>query len=119
MKKLNFNRSFRPFGLLILFAAIILIQGCSKSSPAPNPGPNQVFIQNMAFNPSSITVAVNTTVTWFNKDGVAHTVTSNNGGFDSGNVAAGATYSFKFTTAGSFPYHCSIHANMNGTVVVQ
>jgi len=84
-----------------------------------SPPPNQVFIQNMAFNPGVISVAANTTIMWTNKDGVTHTVTSNTGKFDSGNIAPGGTFSFKFADAGSYPYHCTIHPNMTGTVNVQ
>jgi plastocyanin len=34
-------------------------------------------------------------------------------------LAAGATFSQTFTTAGTFPYHCNIHSNMHGTITVQ
>jgi len=95
---------------------------CSKSSdstPAtPAQGANEVWIQNTAFNPLSITVAVNTTVKWTNKDGVAHTVTSDSSLFDSGNMNSGSTYSHQFTIAGTYPYHCTYHSMMSGKVIV-
>lgn len=91
----------------------------SNSSSTGNPGSNEVWIQNMAFNPSSITVPVNTTVKWTNKDGTAHTVTSTTGAFDSGSISGGSTYSHQFTATGTYPYKCTIHSSMNGTVVVQ
>ena len=78
---------------------------------------NTVTISNMTFSPASLTVKVGTTVTWVNNDGFTHTVTGDNGG-PNGQVAGGSSYSFTFNTAGSFPYHCSIHAGMNGTVTV-
>jgi plastocyanin len=105
--------------------------GCKKSTTHPSSsfttmgGENSVMIQNYSFNPASITVSPNTTVTWINDDNVTHTVTSNTGVFNSGNISGsggyvgGGTYSFKFTTKGAFPYHCSIHTMMTGTVVVQ
>ena len=111
--------------LAVLMIALV-VNGCKKSSketPAPvtaTPGANEVFIQNSAFSPASITVAVNTTITWTNKDNLSHTVTSNTGAFDSGLIGvSGGTYSHQFTTAGTFVYHCAVHSGMTGTVVVQ
>lgn len=114
--------------LVFLFSFLGIISACSKSDSAinsggnnggkGNPGPNEVYIQNLSFNPSTITVTVNTTITWTNFDSVTHTVTSDTGLFDSGNIGSGKTYSYKFTTAGSYPYHCTIHTYMTGTVVV-
>lgn len=79
---------------------------------------NAVYIQNMAFNPATITVPAGTTITWTNKDGMAHTVTSDTAIFDSGSIASNGTYSRTFPTAGTFPYHCSIHPSMTATVIV-
>lgn len=81
-------------------------------------GANEVYIQDMAFNPVTITVDANTTVIWTNKDTYPHTVTSDIGSFDSGTIAANGTYSHKFTLPGSYAYHCSIHSTMKATVVV-
>ena len=81
------------------------------------PGANEVWIQGNAFSPSSKTVSVGTTITWTNKDGIAHTVTGT--GWGSGNLSNNATYSHTFDTAGSFPYHCTIHPGMTGTITVQ
>lgn len=80
---------------------------------------NAVSIEGMAFNPPSLTVPVNTTVTWTNNDGITHTVTSDTGVFSSGNIGGGGTFSFTFTTAGTFPYHCSIHTEMVAIIIVQ
>lgn len=112
---------------VIAMATIVmcLVSGCTKKSVAPSsanpatgPGPNEVWITNYAYNPSSITISVNTTVTWTNKDQVDHTVTSNSGLFNSGQISTGGTFSYKFTTTGSYPYTCSDHTYMTGTVVV-
>lgn len=90
----------------------------SNSSATPT-ATNQVTISNMAFNPNSITVTAGTQVTWTNQDSVAHTVTSDTGAFDSGQLANNGTFSFTFATAGTFSYHCSNHPNMTATVTVQ
>jgi plastocyanin len=74
---------------------------------------------NLAFSPATLTIKVGTTVTWTNKDSTTHTVISDNGVFQSGNMAPNATFTYTFNNAGTFPYHCSIHPSMKGTVVVQ
>jgi len=121
MKKLIGSKSRLMVGAGILVAILCLSNSCSKSSssnPTTNPGANEVWIQGMAFNPATITVNAGTTITWTNKDGVAHTVTSNTGVFDSGTMNVNGTYSHLFSIAGSFPYHCTIHPSMTATVVV-
>ncbi len=77
-------------------------------------------IQGFAFSPAALTVSKGTTVTWTNKDSAAHTVTTTEPGegFNSGNMANGATMSYTFNNPGTFKYRCSLHSNMTGTVVV-
>ena len=72
------------------------------------------------FDPAIFTVSVvGGTVTWINKDTMSHTVTSDTGLFDSGILSTGATWSHTFTTPGMYPYHCTPHPQMTGTIVVQ
>ena len=72
----------------------------------------------MAFPPTT-TVAKGTTVKWVNNDNMTHTATSDDGTtFDSGNIAAGASYSVVASKAGTFTYHCNIHPTMTATLVV-
>jgi predicted lipoprotein with Yx(FWY)xxD motif/plastocyanin len=92
-------------------------------SPSPSPSPTagagqSVNIQSFAFTPPSLPVPVGTKVTWTNNDSVAHTVTSDSGAFN-GSLAPGATFSFTFTQAGTFSYHCAIHPSMTAKIVVQ
>ena len=83
------------------------------------PSANSVMIQNFAFTPATITVPQGTMVTWTNQDGTAHTVTADSGnGPTSGQLQQGQSYSFTFNESGTFTYHCSIHPQMAGTVVV-
>jgi plastocyanin len=117
---------------IFLISILMISNSCSKSSAynTPNtgntggtggtggPGTNQVFIQGMAFNPASITVKAGTTITWTNKDAVAHTVTSDSNAFNSGTVNSGATFSFTFATVGTYAYHCAIHPSMVASVTV-
>lgn len=76
--------------------------------------------QAQHFVPDTITIVigVNNTVEWVNQDSVTHTVTADNGAFDSGDLASGSTFSFTFTAPGTFQYHCNIHPFMTGTIIV-
>lgn len=92
----------------------------SAAAPAASPaGANNVTIANLAFTPASVTIAPGQTMTWTNKDSTTHTVTADNGAWDSKNLTAGATFQQKFDQAGTFTYHCNIHSSMKGTVVVK
>lgn len=86
----------------------------------------QIEMSDLSYDPNDVTVRVGTTVTWTNRETtqIPHTVTSGtpgapNGIFDSGTVNAGQSYQFTFTTAGTYPYYCTIHgAAMTGVVHV-
>ena len=91
----------------------------SADSPPPTASPVMVFIRNSIYYPSSITVKTGSTVTWRNDDTqLSHTVTSTTGVFDSKNLDRGVVYSYKFTKAGKYPYTCTYHPFMHGTVIV-
>jgi len=77
-----------------------------------------VSIANFAFDPQTITITVGSAIKWTNNDTVTHTSTSDTNVWDSGNIAPTDSYTHTFNTAGSYPYHCAIHTNMHGTVVV-
>ena len=84
-----------------------------------NPTTHYINIVNFAFDPSSITIDVGDTIVWTNQDSSSHTVTSNDGTtFDSGSISNGNTFSFTFTSAGTFDYKCTPHPSMTGTVTV-
>lgn len=77
-----------------------------------------VEIANLTFGPQNLTVKAGTTVIWTNKDDMPHTVVSPNT-FRSKTLDTGGTYSFTFTTPGTYKYFCSLHPPMIGTVVVE
>ena len=93
----------------------------SKSSAeSPATGETlEIAIVNFSFSPKDVTIKKGTTVTWTNQDSVIHTATSDTGVFDSGNLSQGQSFSYTFSTAGTFPYVCTPHAaNMKATIVV-
>lgn len=103
--------------LAILLAALVFVS-CHKSNSSNAVSAASVSIKNMAFNPGSVSVTTGATVTWTNSDTTIHTVTADDGSFNSGNIAVGATYNKVFSTAGTFSYHCTLHPEMTGKVVV-
>lgn len=131
MKKIINSGSRFLIGIGIMIAVMAIPVSCSKSSmsnitgtggtggnPGTTPGANEVFIQGMAFNPSTITINAGTAVTWTNKDALTHTATSLTALFNSGPLVTDGTYSFTFPTPGTYSYKCTIHPSMSGTVVV-
>jgi plastocyanin len=85
-----------------------------------------VSIVDFGYSPATITVTVGTTVTWSNTGSVIHSVTSDTGAFDSSPscptgacIDPGGSFSHVFSTAGTFTYHCRVHSNMHGTVIVK
>jgi plastocyanin len=78
----------------------------------------QVSIDNYAFKAPKVTITAGTAVVWKNADDDPHTVTADDGSFDSKGLGQGDTYRHVFTKSGTFPYHCSAHPYMKGVVVV-
>jgi plastocyanin len=115
---------FLPVIFVLLIA--IVLTACSsggattsKTTASSTYSGNTVSIANFAFSPATLPIPAGTTVTWTNNDSTTHTVTSDNGVFDSGNLAPNATFSYTFSNAGTFAYHCSIHTSMTGKIVVK
>jgi plastocyanin len=79
---------------------------------------NTIRIVDFAFNPSSLTIPVGTTVTWTNTGMQTHTSTADNGAWNSGPLRPGATFAQAFPAAGTFSFHCMIHPTMTGTITV-
>jgi plastocyanin len=78
-----------------------------------------VQIKDFQFTPSKVTIKVGGTVTWTNEGSSVHTVTADDGSFDSGDLQKGKTFSQTFDSTGTFSYHCSIHSSMKAQVVVE
>jgi plastocyanin len=79
-----------------------------------------VVIKNFSFKPAHITIKRGTRVRWINRDSTAHTATANKKrSFDSGRLSPGQRYTHTFKRAGKQRYHCEIHPDMMGSVVVK
>jgi len=86
--------------------------------PPPPPAAGDVNIVDFAFDPVTLNVTEGASVAWSNTGAAPHTVTSTAGTFDSGVLFSGATYQRTFAAAGTYNYFCTLHPEMNATVVV-
>ncbi|HET9386602.1 MAG TPA: cupredoxin family copper-binding protein [Gemmatimonadales bacterium] len=78
-----------------------------------------VEMKGVAFLPNRIEVAAGTTITWTNADPLIHTVTADDGSFDSGNIDPTKTFSRTFTQPGEYAVHCTPHPFMKAVIVVR
>jgi len=96
------------------------------ATPSPQPARNaapataRVTIQALTYSPETIEIKEGEAVEWDNKDLTPHTVTSQSGSeLNSGSIEADASWSHTFAQAGTFPYYCTYHPEMKGTIVVR
>lgn len=76
-------------------------------------------MRNFAFTPAKVEIAGGTTVVWTNDDQLAHSVTADDGSWDSGLIEPGATWQRTFDTPGTYGFHCTPHPFMTGSVIVK
>ena len=105
--------------VLLVLVALLLVAGLLAGCGGMPAGEVQIVIENSSFAPNRIKVAPGTTVRWVQRDALAHTVTSDKGLFDSGQMAKGATFTHKFTDPGSYGYICTNHQFMRGAIIVE
>jgi plastocyanin len=111
-----------------IVALVALLFGlCAARTPVRRAGAEgaaaSVRIVDSEFRPRQIKVKAGTTVTWKNEGRMAHTVTADDGSFESPTLGAGKTFSREFTEPGTYRYYCAFHGGkdgdgMSGTVVV-
>jgi plastocyanin len=122
-----------------LVLAAIALAGCGSSSysnpmspspaPSPAPGPGSggatltIGVVGMngdrSFAPNPSSIVAGQTVVFYNGDSITHRIVGDGGAFDTGNLGPGATSApFTMPTAGAFAYHCTIHPDMVGTLIV-
>ncbi len=116
MKACVDHRGIPTFGMVAaLFGIAVGLLSAAHGAPAAQ----HVAIEQFKFAPAALTVPVGTTVTWTNKDGTLHTVTSTTKAFGSEGLDQGGTFSYTFTAPGTYAYICKLHPHMTGTITVQ
>jgi plastocyanin len=113
-----------------LDAPTIASEGLAASSPVETQGSVSVAqtgptvtVVDSAYQPREVEVSPGTTVVWQQEGELPHTVTADDGSFDSGTMGQGDTYTRTFPQAGTFPYYCEFHGapggqGMAGVVIV-
>ena len=104
--------------LAALALVLIVVIAPSATAQGMTTTTTQLSIQDFFFSPADVTVEPGTTVTWVNEGTVPHTVTSDDGQFDSGVLMPGDSYTVMFKGQGTITYHCAIHPSMTGSVTV-
>lgn len=97
--------------------------GSGSSTPAGSgssaaSGSTTVNIKNYKFMPDKLTVKAGSTITVHNEDSTAHTFTADNKAFDTGNIPANGTKTVTVSKPGTYPFMCTIHPFMTGTLTV-
>ena len=100
----------RVWGPLV---ALALLTGSGAT-----PRTHTITIENMRFNPETLTVKRGERIIWINKDLFPHTATGGKA-FDSGAIAASASWTFVMRQPGNYSYSCSFHPTMKGKVTVE
>lgn len=111
----RFTRSLVLPIALLSFLPIDSTRALSADAPQ---APAQVQVDNFTFGPDTLTIPVDSTVTWLNKDDVPHVIASNDGVFRSKALDTDDKYSYTFTKPGIYEYFCSIHPKMMGKIIV-
>jgi plastocyanin len=107
--------------VLALAAAVFLVFGMLQHRAAAAEAPT-VTIDNYMFMPQDLTIPVGGSITWVNHDSDIHSVAADDGSpvmFKSPGLDTDDKFTFTFTKAGTYLYHCTLHPHMTGKIVVQ
>jgi len=115
------NVWFAGLAMPVMIVMLLLLAGSPSvtANDQPSAANAEVKIDNFSFGPQTVTVPIGATVTWTNRDDIPHTVVSTDGVFKSKVRDTDEKFSYTFTKAGTYPYFCSVHPKMTGTIVVQ
>ena len=106
------------FLALLVFVPVAGAQQLQDMMAQTTPKMWSVDIEDFDFEPADVAIQPGDTVMWVNRGNTPHTVTSDDGLFDSEALNPGESFMFTFPEAGTFSYHCEIHPFMTGSVSV-
>ena len=111
----------KNFFVIAFISTAIILTGCYKNNSDYNNSGNNgytISMKNSVFSPSALTVVSGSKVTWMNDDNMVHTVTTSDGGINSGDIAVGSSYSKTFSAAGTFNYFDAHNTSMTGVLII-
>jgi len=108
----------RPLVVAILLGPVVGAM-LAFGAVAAQDATSVVTIDNFTFSPKELTVAKGTTVRWFNHDDIPHLVVDKDKAFRSKALDTDDSFSYTFTSAGTFDYFCALHPHMVGKVIVK
>lgn len=128
---------FRPIMILLAMTVAVLglVVGCgggagssagggsgsvaAPTAPSEPTSSNTIVIKDFSYTPTSVTVAPGTKITVVNQDQAPHTVTTNDKSVNSGTIEGGQRGEITAPSKpGTYPYICTIHPYMTGTLIV-
>lgn len=98
---------------------VVPVVACSASAGEPAAQRHDVAMTGFAFVPDTLRVAVGDTIVWTNHDVVPHTATDVQGQWDSGSLAAGASWRLVVESAATSSYLCILHPTMTATLIAE
>ena len=119
MRRLSYLVAFSFLALLV----VVPVAGAHQpqdmmGQSTTTPKMWKVSIEDFYFEPADVAIQPGDTVMWVNEGNTPHTVTSDDGWFDSEVLNPGESFTLTFPEAGTFSYHCEIHPSMTGSVTV-
>jgi len=92
---------------------------CVDVTDAGEPATVEASARSFSWLPGEITAKVGDVITWTNRDSVPHRVATDDGScLMTSNIRGGGSRSLRFTTAGEYPFFCTVHPTMTGTIII-
>jgi len=109
----------RRFALPLIILALLPCSSTGQVTSKPKPVTHTVSIEGMQFQPATLTVKPGDLIVWVNKDLFPHTVTAQEGAFDSRQIEPGTSWTYRSIRKGAFAYVCSLHPTMQAQLQVK
>ena len=102
-----------------MLTAALLCSALAAGATERGGAVHTIVVENMVYSPARLVVHRGDRVVWVNKDLFPHTASAGSAAFDSGSIAAGASWTFTAARAGDYAYGCKFHPTMKGELKVE
>ena len=104
---------------LILVAVCAALGMAVSTAGAADSNVVSIEMRQQSFIPEKAVVKPGSTVMWTNGDTIPHSVTANDGSFDSGPILPGQSFKWTASSVGNVAYHCIFHPSMKAALTVR